>query len=81
MDSPGAVFDEHQYVDAFEQDRVDVEEIGGGHGVGLGGVELLPGRSAAAWGGVDAGVVRDLPDGGPGHRSPEATCIGLGRLG
>jgi hypothetical protein len=51
------VFEEHQCVEAVEPDGVDVQEIAGDDGVGVGGEELPPGRSVAAWCWVDAGGV------------------------
>jgi hypothetical protein len=46
----------------LEEHRVDGEEVTRQHGVGLGGQELLPGRSRPARRRVDAGLVQDLPD-------------------
>jgi hypothetical protein len=46
--SPCAVLDDDQHVEAAEEDGVDVSEVDGEDRVGLGGQELLPGRSRAA---------------------------------
>src|SRR4051794_15869290 len=56
----GGDFEEEQHVDPFEEHRVDSEEVTRQHGVGLGGQELLPGRSRPSRRRVDAGLVQDL---------------------
>ena len=43
----GAVLDDNQRVDAAEEDGVHVDEVDGDDAAGLGGEELLPGRSTA----------------------------------
>jgi hypothetical protein len=45
VDLAGGDLDEEQHVEALEQHRVDGEEITGQDRVGVGGQELLPGRS------------------------------------
>ena len=41
------------------------------------GEELAPGRSAAAWGWIDAGRGKDLPDRGGADGMPEANELAL----
>ncbi|MEV4890594.1 hypothetical protein AB0K48_14490 [Nonomuraea sp. NPDC055795] len=67
-----AMFEQDQGVDAFEVDGVDVEEVDGDDVFGLGGQELLPRWSAAARGGFDFGLVRDVPHGRSGDLVAEA---------
>ncbi|GAA3651162.1 hypothetical protein GCM10022420_028550 [Streptomyces iranensis] len=55
VNTPGAVFDEDQGVQALEGDGVDVEEVGGEDAMGLGGEEFTPGRAGALRSGIDAG--------------------------
>ncbi|WP_323184129.1 hypothetical protein [Streptomyces sp. NBC_01221] len=62
-----AVFEHDQGVDAFEVDGVDVQEVDGDDVLGLGCEELPPGWSGTTWGGVDAGLVENVPHGGGGH--------------
>jgi hypothetical protein len=57
----GGVLDHDQHVEAAQEDGVDVGDVDGEDGVGLGGEELSPGGSGALWGGVDAGGLKDLP--------------------
>ena len=57
-------------VDAAQQRGIHVHEVDGEDAAGLRGQELLPGRAGAAWCGIDAGVVQDLPD--RGCRDPVA---------
>jgi hypothetical protein len=45
VDPPGAMLDEHQHLEAFEQHGVHVQEVRGDHGPGLCREELLPTRS------------------------------------
>src|SRR6266567_3295884 len=52
-----------QHVQAREQHRVDVEEVACQHGFGLGGQELPPGQSCAAWRWIDAGAFEQQPHG------------------
>ncbi|MBB4787067.1 hypothetical protein [Streptomyces rapamycinicus] len=61
----GAVVDEEQHEPAPQEDRVDVEEVGGHDGGGLGFEEGGPGLVGALGCGVDPGLLQDLPD-GPG---------------
>jgi hypothetical protein len=49
VDSAGGDLEEEQHVDAFEEHRVDGNEVTGNDGVGLRGQELPPGRSRATW--------------------------------
>jgi hypothetical protein len=64
VEASGGVFEEGRGVEAGAQRGVDGEEIGGDDPVGLGGQELSPGRAGSARCWVDAGGVRDVPDGG-----------------
>jgi hypothetical protein len=57
----GRQFYEEQYVDPFEEHRVDGEGVARQDAVGLGGQEPLPGRSRSSRCRVDAGLVQDLP--------------------
>ena len=57
----GGVLDHDQHIEAAQEDGVDVGEVDGEDGLGLGGEELSPGGSGAWWGGVDAGGLKDLP--------------------
>lgn len=66
------MFEHDQGVDAFEVDGVDVQKVDGDNVLGLGSEELPPGRSGTTWGGVDAGLVEDVPHGGGGHLVAEA---------
>ncbi|ATL86459.1 hypothetical protein SMALA_6231 [Streptomyces malaysiensis subsp. malaysiensis] len=52
-----------QHEPAPQEDRVDVEEVGGHDGRGLGFVEDGPGLVGALRCGVDPGLLQDLPDG------------------
>jgi hypothetical protein len=67
-----AVFEHDQGVDAFEVDGVDVQDVDGDDVFGLGCQELPPARSGTTWGGVDASLGEDVPDGGGGHFAAEA---------
>jgi hypothetical protein len=58
----GAVLDEEQHVQAAQQHRIDVEEVGGDDGLGLGLQERPPGLPQPGGGGVDAGALEDPPD-------------------
>jgi hypothetical protein len=58
-----AVFDEEQDVQAAQEHRVDVEEVGRQDGVGLDGQECTTCLTVPVGCGVDASVVEDLPDG------------------
>jgi len=70
VESSGAVLDEHQHVQAPEPYRLHDQEVAGDDGVSLGGQELPPRRTLPAGRRVDAGGVRDLPDGGRGDHMP-----------
>ncbi|MEU4898612.1 hypothetical protein AB0B12_39480 [Streptomyces sp. NPDC044780] len=59
----GAVVDEEQHEPAPQEDRVDVEEVGGHDRGGLRFEEGGPGLVGALGGGVDPGLLQDLPDG------------------
>lgn len=72
VDAAGAVLDEDQRVQAPQRHGVEVQEVGGGDAVGLGGQELPPGWAGALRGGFDVGGVEDLPDRGWGDRVAEA---------
>ncbi|MCX4671841.1 hypothetical protein OG453_35035 [Streptomyces sp. NBC_01381] len=61
-----------QGVDVFEVDGVDVQEVDGDYVFGLGCEELPSGWSGTTWGGVDTGLVEDVPHGGGSHRVAEA---------
>jgi hypothetical protein len=64
MDDSGVQIDEDQHVEATKQHGVDVEEVAGHHGRGLGLQELLPGGTGSPWGGFDAVMLEDRPDRG-----------------
>jgi hypothetical protein len=64
VDLAGGVFDDEERVEPGQSDGVDVEEVGGQDGVGLGAEELGPGGSGPPCRRGDAGCVQDLPDGG-----------------
>jgi hypothetical protein len=72
VDAATVVLDAEQHVEPAQEDGVDVEEIDGGDGLGLGGEELFPGAGCALRGGVDSGGLEDLSDGGGRDRVPEA---------
>ena len=71
MSAAGAVLDDDQGVDAPQQHRVHVDEVGCEDPSGLGGQELLPGWPGAPGRWSDPGVVQDLPDRGCGDRVAE----------
>ena len=56
-----SVLDDDQGVDALEQDRVHVNEIGCDDAARLRGQELLPGRALAPGSRVNPGIVQDRP--------------------
>ncbi|WP_179118173.1 hypothetical protein [Saccharothrix sp. ALI-22-I] len=58
----GAVFEEHQCVQAPAEHGIEVEEVRRDDALGLGGEELPPGRTGAAGCRVDARGMQDLPD-------------------
>ena len=64
MDPAGAMFDEHQDIQSLQQHGVHVQEVDREDPGCLGVQELPPCRGRAAWGGIDACGVQDLPDGG-----------------
>ena len=57
---PGSDVDEEQQVEPAQRDGFDGGEVAGDGG--LGPQELRPSDFAASGGGVDSGVVEDLPD-------------------
>ncbi|HEY0816913.1 MAG TPA: hypothetical protein VGE11_26865, partial [Pseudonocardia sp.] len=59
------------------EDGVDVGEVDGEDGVGLGGEELSPGRPGPSWRGIESGVFYDLPDGGGVDGVAEADQLAL----
>src|SRR4051794_24077106 len=58
-----AVLDDDKDVEAAQEDGVDVGEVGGEDGVGLGGQELSPGRPSSSGRGIESCFLQDLPDG------------------
>jgi hypothetical protein len=60
--APGAVLDEEQHVQPAQEHGIDVEEVSGEDGLGLGVQERPPRLPRPGRGGVDAGVLEDLPD-------------------
>jgi hypothetical protein len=64
------MLDEHQDVDTPSDDRIRVQKIAGVP-LGLRGEELPPRRAGAARRRVDAGGVKNLPDGGCRDRVAE----------
>jgi hypothetical protein len=66
----GAMLDEHQDIEPFEQHCVGVQEIYGKNPGGLSREELPPGRASAARSRIDARGMQDLPHGG--RRNGEA---------
>ena len=73
----GGELDEEQYVDPFEDDGVDGEEVASEDAVGLGSEELPPCWSGAAGRGVDAGVVNNVPHGAGGDPVAEADQLAV----
>ena len=67
----GAVLDEHQDVQPFQQHGVDVQEVDCEDSGGLGAQELPPGRARAARRRADARSSQDLIDGGRRDRDAE----------
>ncbi|MEV0056062.1 hypothetical protein AB0H34_36915 [Saccharopolyspora shandongensis] len=65
------MIEEDQGLQALQAYGVDVEEVAGDHGGGLGGQELAPGWTAAPRGRIDSRGVRGLPDGRGGDRVSE----------
>jgi len=57
-----AVFDDEEDVEAAQEDGVDVGEVDGEDGVGLGGQELSPGRPSSSGRGIESCFLQDLPD-------------------
>jgi hypothetical protein len=72
VDAATVVLYHEEKVEAAQEDGVDVGEVDGEDGVGLGGEELSPGRSGSSWRGIESGVFHDLPDGGGGDGVAEA---------
>ena len=67
----GAVLDEHQDVQPFQQHGVDVQEVDCEDPGGLGVQELAPGRACASRRRADARSSQDLIDGGRRDRDAE----------
>jgi hypothetical protein len=61
-DPPAAELDEEQHVEAFEQDGVDVEEIGGHNTRSLGTQERTPSGATAPGSRAEAVVLQNLGD-------------------
>jgi hypothetical protein len=77
VQSACAVFEEHQRIYPAQVDQVDMDEVAGDDALGLRGQELAPGRAAAAWGRIDAGRRKDLPDRRGADAMPEADKFAL----
>lgn len=77
MQSPGAVLDEDQHIQPFEQRRLDHQEVAGDDRVSLGGQELPPGRPGPAGRRIDTGGVQDLPHRGSRDRVTEPGQLAL----
>jgi hypothetical protein len=71
------VLDHHEYVQAAEQDGVEVGEVDRKDRMGLRGEELSPGRAGPSRGGIEAGGRQDSPDGGGGHPVTESNELAL----
>jgi hypothetical protein len=63
MDPAGAYFDHEQYVQAPQEDRVEVEEVAGQQPVGLSAEECLPRGVRISWRGAQPVGAQDPPDG------------------
>jgi hypothetical protein len=63
-DPASGVLDDEERVEPVQGDGVEVEQVAGQDGFGLGVEELRPGRSDSSRCGIDAGCVEDLPYGG-----------------
>jgi hypothetical protein len=72
-----AVLDNHEDVEAAQEDRVDVGEVDGEDCVGLRGEELAPGRACPSGRGIEPGVLQDRPDGGGGDGVAESDQLAL----
>ncbi|MGI5516102.1 hypothetical protein [Streptomyces sp. CA-106131] len=77
VDTPRAVLDKDQGIQAPERNGVEVQEVRGEDAVSLGIRELAPGWAGALRGRVDAGGVQNLPDRGRGDRVPKARELAL----
>lgn len=66
----GAMLEERQRRQPSAGDPVHVEEVRGDDPLALGREELAPAWTGAAWSGVDAGRMHDLPDRGRRDRCP-----------
>ncbi|AHH98693.1 hypothetical protein KALB_5331 [Kutzneria albida DSM 43870] len=77
MRAAGAVLDDDQRVDPFQENGVDMDEVRRHDALGLRGKELLPGgtRPARCW--VDACGGEDLPDCRGGDAVPETNQFSL----
>jgi hypothetical protein len=49
VDLAGGVFDDEERVESGQGDGVEVEQVAGQGGVGLGSEELCPGRPGSLW--------------------------------
>jgi hypothetical protein len=72
VDLAGGVFDDEERIEPGQGDGVEVEQVAGEDGVGLGSEELCPGGPGSLWCGVDSGGLEDLPDGGGADLVAEA---------
>jgi hypothetical protein len=63
MHAAAFVFDHEEDVEAAQEDGVDVGEVDGEDGVGLGGQELSPGRPGPSRSRIESRAVQDRPDG------------------
>jgi hypothetical protein len=72
-----SVLDHHQYVEAAQEDSVDVGEVDGEDRLGLRAEELAPGRSGPLRSGVNARGLEDLPHRRGGHPVAEADQLAL----
>jgi hypothetical protein len=73
----GAMLDRDQRVNPSEQHGVDVQEVYGQDGLGLGGEKLSPAGTPPARRGIEAGVRQDLPHGGSGDAVAEPNQLAL----
>lgn len=71
------MFEEHQRVYPAQVEQVDVDEVAGDDALGLLDEELAPGWSAAAWGRIEAGRCKDLPNRRGADAMPEAHKFAL----
>jgi hypothetical protein len=72
-----AVLDNHEDVEAAQEDGVDVGEIDRQDRVGLRGQELSPGRPGSSWSRLESRALQDPPYGRGGHAMAEADQLAL----